>query len=726
MTSSLLRSLKEWTACFNSVNLFKPNAFLKQTLLFILLACSSHVMATEQGETQRLLSVSMMTESGYLAADMTQDVALIMTPQKGWHGYWVNPGDAGFPTSFDWHLPKGIKAGKVKYPAPSQLVTSDIMNYIYHGQYVLFAPMIVSKDIAVGTSVPIKVDMSYLVCNPTTCLPEQQTVEHTFIVGEGHQLLLDKESNNDSNKEQFDQWRQKLSKPMAAEGRFSVDKNKLTLALPLPSNVDIEGAHIYPVINGMIVNNAKQALQHKGDELLMQTQVGDNLESVFKGVLVLKSGIGLSFDANKTDTIAFTPAADDSKSIDNTKDTNQFSSWWLGITALLGAILGGLLLNIMPCVFPILSLKILSLSHQSSEKRAKTGAIAYTLGAVLVCLVLGAAILSLRALGHQIGWAFQLQSPIVISVLIILMSAIGFNLAGLFEIGTLTSGSKLQDQKGPMGDFWTGVLAAFIATPCTGPFMATALGAALVLPMSIALLIFAGLGFGMALPFLLVSFIPKLRTCLPRPGGWMITARKVLSIPMFITALGLVWILLRQSNDTFVMMILATTMLSAFGLWITGAWQQSQHKGRWWPALLLTLIPLLLSMYLVPSAGEIASRSVNEEETQVLNFDQAKIAELRTKQDMFVYFTADWCLTCKVNEKTSIERDEVQQAFKDNNIVVMVGDWTNGDSQITEFLSQQGRSGVPLYLWYKKGVDTPVVLPQVLTPSILIGYAKQY
>jgi len=720
MKSSLLRSLKKWTACFNSVYSFKPSTFLKQTLLFVLLACSSHVIATGQGDTQRLLSVSMMTESGHIASDMTQDLALIMTPKEGWHGYWTNPGDAGFPTRFDWHLPKGIEAGEVKYPAPSQLLTSDIMNYIYHDQYILLAPITVSKAIAVGTSVPIKVDMSYLVCNPTSCLPEQQTVEHTFTVGEDSQLLLDKKSSNDSNKELFDQWRQKLPQPMAAVGRFSVDKSKLTLALPLPSSVDIEGAHIYPVINGMIVNNAKQALQHKGDELLMQTQVGDNLEPVFKGVLVLKNGIGLSFSANKTEAIAFTPT------VDNAKDTNGPNSWWLAITALLGAILGGLLLNIMPCVFPILSLKILSLSHQSSEERAKIGAIAYTLGAVLVCLVLGAAILSLRALGHQIGWAFQLQSPVMISVLIVLMSAIGFNLAGLFEIGTLTSGSKLQDQKGPMGDFWTGGLAALIATPCTGPFMATALGAALVLPMSIALMIFAGLGFGMALPFLLVSFIPKLRTCLPKPGGWMITARKILSIPMFITTLGLVWILLRQSTDTYVMMILTTTMLSTFGLWLTGAWQKSQHKRKWWPALLFTFIPLLLSIYTIPNSDELNVSSVQKEGTQVLSFDQNKLAELRAKQDMFVYFTADWCLTCKVNEKTSIDRDEVQHAFKQNNVAVMVGDWTNGDSQITEFLSQQGRSGVPLYLWYKKGEDTPVVLPQVLTPSILVDHAKQY
>jgi thiol:disulfide interchange protein len=298
------------------------------------------------------------------------------------------------------------------------------------------------------------------------------------------------------------------------------------------------------------------------------------------------------------------------------------------------------------------------------------------------------------------------------------MSAIGFNLAGLFEIGTLTSGSSLQDKKGPVGDFWTGVLAAFIATPCTGPFMATALGAALVLPIGIAFVIFAGLGFGMALPFLIVGFIPALRTRLPKPGSWMATARRILSVPMFITVLGLVWVLMRQSNNDYVLSVLAATMLSTFGLWVTGIWQYSQRKGKWWPSILLTLVPLYAVIYLMPSTPSTTPQ--HEISSNVISFEQDKLTELRSKQDVFLYFTADWCLTCKVNEKTSIDRDEVKAAFTQHNVVTMVGDWTNGNTLITQFLSQHGRSGVPLYLWYKKGVDKPQILPQILSPSILM------
>ncbi|MCS6123390.1 protein-disulfide reductase DsbD family protein [Shewanella baltica] len=675
---------------------------------FIILICSLQVMANELSQSQRLISISMMMESNKPAAG-THELAITMTPQKGWHGYWQNPGDAGFPTRFDWQLPEGVTIGEVQYPAPSQLVTSDIMNYIYHGEYTLLAPITIDSSIAVGTSLPIKLDISYLVCNPTTCLPEQQTIEQDFMVGDG--------KVEQNHQRQFSQWRQMLPRPLDAKGQFAVENNTLTLSLPLPGSVDSRNAHIYPIINNTLVNNAQQILNHEGDVLRMQTQVGDELADLFQGVLVLENGTALRFDAHKTDHIAFiVPPINE----DNTSNQNI---WLIGITAFVGAILGGLLLNIMPCVFPILSLKILSLSHQGSEKAARIGSVAYTLGAVLVCICLGGAILGLRALGHQVGWAFQLQSPAVIAALILLMSAIGFNLAGLFEIGTLTSGSKLQDQKGPMGDFWTGVLAAFIATPCTGPFMATALGAALVLPTTVALVIFAGLGFGMALPFLLVGFIPALRTRLPKPGAWMVTARRILSLPMFITVLGLVWILMRQSNDNYVLSVLAATMLSTFGLWLTGLWQHSQHKGQWWPSLLLTLLPLLALIYWVPQA-ESHAQGEQKEVAEALAFSQEQLNILGAQQDVFVYFTADWCLTCKVNEKTSIERQEVKAAFKQHNVATMIGDWTNGDSQITAFLSQQGRSGVPLYLWYKKGVDKPIVLPQILSQTILIERAK--
>lgn len=680
--------------------------------IMTLIACmivSFQALSNQYDYPNNLLSVSIIPELEHPSVGQTQTLALKMTPQEGWHGYWKNPGDAGFANHFKWSLPEGVTVGDFAYPAPSQLLTSGLMNYIYHGEYVLLAPLTISKDYQDGESVDLVLELNYLVCNPESCLPESQSLSTTLTVGDG--------AKDSALQNRFNQWQALIPKPINETGQFYTSDETFTLRLPLPNsvdikNVDIKNAHVYPVINDLMSNSAAQQFTLKDDRLTMTTTKGDLDGDLFEGVLELNNGTSLRFQAERIDA---------SSSLSGQPDSWMDNDIVLSIIAFLGAIAGGLLLNIMPCVFPILSLKILSIAHQGSEKEARTGALAYTFGAVLVCVVLGGIILALRALGHQVGWAFQLQSPVVIATLIILMNAIGFNLAGLYELGTITSGSSLQESKGPKGDFWTGVLAAFIATPCTGPFMATALGAALVLPVVSAFMIFAGLGFGMALPFLLVSFIPRLRTVLPKPGAWMVTARRILALPMFITVLGLLWILMRQASSDFTLLVISATMLSTFGLWLTGLWQVSQRKMRWWPAIVLSLLPLLVMV----SWDSDALAQPSQIEPNALQFDQAKLDELKTEHDVFLYFTADWCLTCKVNESTSIERDSVKEVFNQQGVVSMVGDWTNGDSVITQFLTKHKRSGVPLYLWYRKGSDVPEILPQILTPNILLNQLSE-
>lgn len=680
--------------------------------IMTIIACmivSFQALSNQYDYPNNLLSVSIIPESEHPSVGQTQTLALKMTPQKGWHGYWENPGDAGFANHFKWSLPDGVTVGDFAYPAPNQLLTSGLMNYIYHGEYVLLAPLTISKDYQEGESVDLILELNYLVCNPESCLPESQSLSTTLTVGDG--------AKDSALQNRFNQWQALIPKPINETGQFNTSDETFTLRLPLPNfvdikNVDIKNAHVYPVINDLMSNSAAQQFTLKDDRLTMTTAKGDLDGDLFEGVLELNNGTSLRFQAERIDG---------SSALSGQPDSWMDNDIVLSIIAFLGAIAGGLLLNVMPCVFPILSLKILSIAYQGSEKEARAGALAYTFGAVLVCVVLGGIILALRALGHQVGWAFQLQSPVVIATLIILMNAIGFNLAGLYELGTLTSGSSLQESKGPKGDFWTGVLAAFIATPCTGPFMATALGAALVLPIVSAFMIFAGLGFGMALPFLLVSFIPRLRTVLPKPGAWMVTARRILALPMFITVLGLLWILMRQASSDFTLLVISATMLSTFGLWLTGLWQVSQRKMRWWPAIVLSLLPLLV-MVLWDSESLVQPSHL---ESNALPFEQAKLDALKTEHDVFLYFTADWCLTCKVNERTSIERDSVKAAFKQQGVVSMVGDWTNGDSVITQFLTKHKRSGVPLYLWYRKGSDVPEILPQILTPNILLNQLSE-
>ncbi|MBO2627404.1 thioredoxin family protein [Shewanella algae] len=673
----------------------------------LLMVCSAMSVQAYEDEGQKI-AASLLLESRMPAAGTETTLAIRMSPKAGWHGYWLNPGDAGFPLQLQWHLPEGVTVGELQYPAPEQLLASDLMNYIYHGDYALLAPLVIADDIAAGTPITLAVDIRYLVCSPKLCVPEQQRLQTRFKVGE--------KGAPKKYLETFNTWRQLIPRPAAASADFTVHKDQFVLSLPLPESITLaEEPHFYPEVNGVLSNTASQSFVRKGDRLFMQTVATEGNVSDFYGVLSLNETLAIRIKAVRQPegNLVFPTQV----SLPPEQPGNLLVT---SLIAVLGAVLGGFLLNLMPCVFPILSLKVLSLANLSDERVARTGAVAYTFGAVLVCLLLGAFILMLREFGHQVGWAFQLQRPEIIVALILLMMAIGLNLAGLFELGTLSSGGRLQHKPGAVGDFWTGVLAAFVAIPCTGPFMATALGAALVLPTSIGLTVFAGLGLGMALPFLLVGFIPALRQRMPRPGAWMVTAKRFFAVPMFLTALGLVWVLMQQSDSQYVFTALLLVLLLSLGLWLTGLFQQAGRQKPWWPLVLVLVISGGFLTTVAPGSG-IKATVTDAESTMA--FDEEILLALVKDQDVFLYFSADWCLTCKVNEKTAIERQETQTAFSRANTAVMLGDWTNGDPKITGFLAKHQRSGVPLYLWYQRGNLQPQVLPQVLTSSMLIEKA---
>jgi thiol:disulfide interchange protein len=380
-------------------------------------------------------------------------------------------------------------------------------------------------------------------------------------------------------------------------------------------------------------------------------------------------------------------------------------------------VLGGLILNVMPCVFPIVSLKALSLARAGGDEgAAKREAVAYATGVILTCLALGGLVLGLRAAGTQVGWAFQLQDPRIVFVLLLLATAITLNLAGAFELRAFGGGEALAGKGGVQGSFWTGVLAAFVATPCTGPFMAAALGAALVLPVAAALAVFAGLGLGLALPFLAIGFVPALRRMMPKPGAWMGTFQRFLAIPMALTVVALLWLVYQQQGNVagdFALLMIAVIGAVALG---TGV---RQRKGQ---GLGLAAV---LGVMLATGAIAIKVDRINGNSASAdagMPFSATKLASLRAAgKPVFVYFTADWCLTCKVNEKSAIDTRVAQAAFKAGGVTMMVGDWTNGDPVITRFLNEHGASGVPLYLYYPKGGGEPQKLPQILTPSLLAG-----
>ncbi|MDV3256921.1 MAG: thioredoxin family protein [Sphingomonas sp.] len=387
--------------------------------------------------------------------------------------------------------------------------------------------------------------------------------------------------------------------------------------------------------------------------------------------------------------------------------------------AIIGALVGGLVLNLMPCVFPILSLKAMHLARAGhSVVAARTDSAAYAAGAVTTSLALGLAILGLRNAGVAVGWSFQLQNPYVILALLLLVTGIALNLAGLFHVTTPSLGGS--SRPGHSGSFGTGAMAAFVATPCSAPFMATAVGAAMILPGWYGLLVFGALGLGLALPFLLIGWLPGLRERLPRPGAWMLRLQRILSVPMFVTALGLAWILGRQSGADGMAIGLGATILLGLALWWAGA-RQRDGKRRSWLPLGPALLAAAGAATLIPAAPGPPSEIIRNENVEP--FSERRLAQLRAAGiPVFVDFTADWCLTCKVNEKVAIDRDATRQAFRRAGVVTLVGDWTNGDPAITAFLARHQRNSIPFYVYYAPGQGGKI-LPQILTADMLVRVA---
>ena len=676
---------------------------LAAVLLLILSHPALAQLGGGTGETH--IRAALIAESEDPAPGKRATLAIAMTPAAGWHGYWKNPGDSGMETRAEWTVPEGVHVGDLSYPVPHRLVIAGLMNYVYEGPYAQLVELTLPPDMAPGTPVPVRLKLDWLACTDEICVPESTELAIDLVAGDGAVL--------GPRQAEFDRYRATLPRPLGATAHFARDGGKLRLGVPLPAATAIDDdAYFYPLTDGAIDYAAPQAISRSADTLVIEAKAASGTPGRIAGVLRIGENLGLALDAEP----GAVPAAGDAVSADAT------AGGLAGLpVAFAFAVLGGLLLNVMPCVFPILSLKALSLAQAgASESGARRDAMAYTGGAVIACMALGATILVLRAGGDAAGWAFQLQNPHIIMVLLLLVTAIAFNLAGLFDFRAITAGQGLATRGGWSGSFWTGALAAFVATPCTGPFMGVALGAALLLPAPAALAVFAGLGLGLALPFLLVGFVPALRRRLPKPGAWMEKLRRILSIPMFATALALAWILGRQAGVDAMTLGLAGAGVLAIGLWWFGVRQARGRSAAWTPVI--PALALAFATLVILPRGDAASARTPEALGGEA-FSEARLAALRAEnKPVFLYFTADWCITCKANEKVAIQREEVAQAFARKGVVVMVGDWTNGDPGISRFLARHGRSGVPLYLFYRPGEEAET-LPQVLTPGRLTALA---
>jgi thiol:disulfide interchange protein/DsbC/DsbD-like thiol-disulfide interchange protein len=686
-------------------------------ILFSLFLLLTAVPAHAQLPGARLnVPATLEAETRTPAPGKTVTLAFVMTPKRGWHGYWENPGDAGFGMQLGWALPKGVTAAKLRYPVPGTLIISGLMNYVFEERHVLLIDLTIDPAVAAGTRLPIRVRGDWLGCTKDICVPQGDDLSIDLVAGDG--------AVTQAARARFDGYRSVIPVPLDQSARYSIQGKSIDIAIPFPKTATLDHPYFFPLTANVFAYSAPQSARRMGDWLIITTGLTAFTKGPVEGVLRIGKGQGLVLSATPG---AIAAGGDPVVTLGNSASVQNVHS---GVTlvrllGLLGlAILGGLILNLMPCVFPILGLKALALAKAGGDERiVRRDALAYTGGVILSCAALGGVMLGLRAAGQQVGWAFQLQDPAIVLLLVLLMVGVTANLAGLFDLGSVNAGDALTRQSGMAGSFWTGVLAAIVATPCTGPFMAAAMGAALLLPVVPALLLFAGLGFGLALPFLAIAYVPALRRRMPKPGPWLERFRRAMAIPMALTAIALLWLLWRLLGEYGLLIGLVSSILLIFGLRNFG---KGQRAGK--PMFTMPVLAGVVFIFFIaaktgldyvpnPEIGEKSAPDLLQSEV----FSEKRLDQYRGEgRRVFVYFTADWCVTCKVNEAAAIEREDTKRAFAGNAITVLKGDFTRRDPAISRFLAQHGRSGVPLYLYYSGQADVQI-LPQILTKGDLIG-----
>jgi thiol:disulfide interchange protein len=657
--------------------------------------------------------VELVSEVKAPAPGQRFTIGFVMTPRPGWHTYWENPGDSGMPTRAEWTVPEGVTVSALRYPVPETYVVAGLMNHVYSGENVLLADVSVPQS--ASGNLPLKVRLDWLVCDDKICVPEGADLTLPLVTGDG--------AADPAQQSRFSDARAALPRQLFERATFARDGTRLRLLVPMAGTDTVTGAHFFPAGDDALLFASPQTVTRTDTALIIEGEAvpGASPTSI-AGLVRIERGdevMGLTLTAAPG---AVTPG----EPLETARKAADMSAF---LPALGLAILGGLLLNLMPCVFPILSLKALSLAKSGeSAAHARTEGLAYSAGVILVTTLLGLAAILIARAGAGAGWAFQLQDPRVILFLMLLTFTIGMNFAGLFEVnlGTANVGSGLAARPGAQGAFFTGALAAFVATPCTGPFMAGALGAALVLPPAAGLAVFAGLGLGLALPFLAVGFVPALRRRLPRPGPWMLTFRRILAVPMLLTALALAWVLGRQAGTNALMAGLSAALVLAICLWVIGLRQQKRAPVAVTvslAALVALAGPLALSRVPLETAAQAAT--AGPESLNAVPYSAEALSAARAaNRPVFLYFTADWCLTCKVNEKGALSDPKVAESFRKAGIQVMVGDWTRPDPVIARFLEDQGRAGIPLYLFYPANGEARE-LPQILTVSALTELASK-
>lgn len=676
------------------------------------------LLPSTQAQPQQPLSGNDLVEAALIAepqsirAGQPFWVGVRLRMAEHWHTYWRNPGDSGLATEIRWALPEGFAAGPIVWPVPERIPVAHLINYGYEGEILLLTQITPPAALPAG-DLPLRADVNWLVCQKE-CIPGEATVDVALPAGDG--------GSDPAHAAAFEAARQQVAQPSPWPARMQMAETGFVLTVAAPGLEDgrIRDAVFLPHQEAMIEHAAAQPLRIDVEGLQLQMPRGSfaaaGLPQQTGGLLLIREDIGGRLQQQ---AFEFTEIAYGTAPMANAVD------WSAVLQAAFLALLGGLLLNLMPCVFPVLSIKILALVSHSGQGRAqmRRHGLAYTLGILVSFAALAGLLLALRAGGAQIGWGFQLQMPLVIALLAYLLFAMGLSLSGVFHLGGrfVGSGEALTRRGGYQGSFFTGVLAAVVATPCTAPFMATAVGFALTQPAAIGMAVFLALGFGLALPFLVLTWVPQLAGRLPRPGGWMERLKQALAFPLYATVAWLIWVLSQQVGQQGLLAALLGLVLVAAAAWSFGLRGRVAMAGA--AVLLIAAAVALYGTARDPATPAVTAQAQPTDDAGEV-FSRRKLDSLVAQQKpVFVNMTAAWCITCMVNERTALSSDTVQAAFRARGIVYMKGDWTNQDAEITRMLEQNGRSGVPLYLYYAGGRS--VVLPQILTPAIVIEHLDQ-
>lgn len=705
---------------------------LKLFLLLVLL-CAPSVAAAQDGRVQRTerIAAELVPMSQWAAPGSTAIVAVRQAIEPGWHTYWRNPGDSGGATTLDWTVPTGVRTGDIVWPLPERQRLGALMNYGYSGEVYLPVPVEIPADARPGSTLPLRVEALFFVCSDEMCVPDQLTLTLDLPVREGAAPLDGRHGAAIQNIVET------APRPAGLEARITARDGAVVLTAaggPL-AGADPGPSYFFPFEPRVIDHAAAQSGRYGPDGLTLALTPGADFAEGAPVGGVLSTALG-----------AFEVVAQPGPPLAGTSGSGELAPAPEGgrtataappisisgfVQAALFALLGGLILNLMPCVFPILAMKAASLTAAAHDPaRARRDGLAFLAGVLTTFLLLAGALLALRAAGEAAGWGFQLQSPAVIAGLALLMLAVGLNLSGVFHVGAGVQGvgsGPLARLNGAAAAFLTGVLAVVVAAPCTAPFMAVALGSALLMPWPMALAVFLMLGLGLALPYVLVSVTPGLLSRLPRPGPWMDRLKGLLAFPMYGAALWLAWVFSRQTGGDALGLLFIAGLLLALAGWLLGVAQAERALGRRWRlAALAGFVALALAVAGAVMAARlpVGTSSAPDAPGRGLAGAPWSPAAVETAlaegRPVLVNFTADWCVTCKINEAGALTSARTLEAFRAADAVYLVGDWTLRDDAITAELERHGRSGVPLYLLYRPGEPEPRILPQLLTEGVVI------